>query len=84
MAKIVVEPPVALVRAFLVDFFDFVSQTLIFLSSTAQLSRIPFVVGRTGYMKQFTGSFNREPLFLMTFLNRLVNLALSYGTCAGR
>lgn len=78
MTKIVVESPVALVRAFLVDFFDFVSQALIFLSSAAQLSRIPFVVSRTGCMEQFTGCFNREPLFLMTFLNRLVKLALSY------
>ena len=45
VTKIIVEPSIALIRAFLMDLFDFVGQTLIFLSSAAQLSRIPFVVG---------------------------------------
>ena len=44
VTKIIVEPSIALIRAFLMDLFDFVGQTLIFLGSAAQLSRIPFVV----------------------------------------
>ena len=78
MAKIVVESPVTLVWAFHMDFFDDICQMLIFLGSAAQLSRIPFVVSRTGYMEQFTGRFNGESLFFMTFLNCLVKLPLSY------
>ena len=37
VAKIVVEPSVALIGAFLVDLFDFVGQTLVLLSPAAQL-----------------------------------------------
>lgn len=36
MAKVVIESPVSLVWALLVDLLDLVSQTLIFLSSAAQ------------------------------------------------
>lgn len=78
MTQVVVEPPVAFVRAFFVDFFDLVGQTLIFLSSMAQFPRSPFVVGRASCMEQFTGCFNGKSPFLMALLDDLINVPLSY------
>lgn len=78
VTQIVVEPPIALIRAFLMYFFNLVSQTLILLSSMAQLPSGPSVVGGTGHMEQFAGRFNGIPSFLMALLYCLVNMALSY------
>ena len=57
VAKIVIESPIALIWTFFMDLLDFVSQLLIFLRPAAQLSRILFVIGRTGHMKPFAGHF---------------------------
>ncbi len=63
MTQIVIEPAIALVRAFLMELFKPVSQTLIFLGSAAQLSGNPLVASGTGHMKQPAGRFNGIPLF---------------------
>ena len=52
VTQIVIEPPIALIRAFLMDFFDLVSQALILLSSMAQFPTRPSVVGGTGHMER--------------------------------
>ncbi len=44
MAQVVIEPSVALIRAFLMDLFKLVCQTFILCGSPAQLAGIPFVV----------------------------------------
>lgn len=78
MTQIVIEPPIALIRAFLMDLFDLVSQALILLSSMAQFPSGPSVVGGTGYMEQFAGRFNGIPFFFVALLHCLVNMTLSY------
>lgn len=78
VTQIVIEPPIALIRAFLMDLFDLVSQALILLSSMAQFPSGPSVVGGTGYMEQFAGRFNGIPFFLTALLHCLVNMTLSY------
>ena len=78
MAQVVIEPPVAFIRAFLVDFFNLVRKAFILRSSPAQFSGCPFVVGRTGHMEQFTGKFNRKPLFSVCFPDGSIDMALSY------
>ena len=75
MTQIVIKPAIALVRA---DLFKPVSQTLIFLGSAAQLSGNPLVVSGTGHMEQSADRFNGISLFLVTFFDYYVNLALSY------
>jgi|GEM_PF-2040907 len=78
MAQVVIEPPAAFIRAFLVDFLGFVSQALILRSPMVQFPRSPFVVGRTSHMEQFAGCFNWKSLVFMTFSNGYINMALSY------
>ena len=78
VTQIVIEPPIALIRAFLMDFFDLVSQALILLSSMAQFPTRPSVVGGTGHMEQFACRFNGIPFFLVALLHCLVNMTLSY------
>ena len=78
MAKLVIEPPIALIRALLMDLLNCVSQTLILLSPAAQFPTSPLVVGGTGHMKQFAGRFDGIPFLLMTLLNGYINLTLSY------
>ena len=78
VTKVIIEPPIALVRALLIDFLNLVSQTLIFLSPTAQFPGSPFVVGGTGYMEQFAGRFDGIPLLLMALLDGRISLAVSY------
>ena len=60
------------------DFLNLVGQLFILYSPVAQLSRSPFVVSRTGYMKQFAGCLNRKSLFFMALLNGHINMSLSY------
>lgn len=78
VAKVVVEPSVAFIRAFRMDLLKPASQIFIFRFPAALLSRRPFVVGRTGYMKQRTSRFDGIPFFLMALLNCRVNMALPY------
>lgn len=51
VAQIVIEPPVAFVRAFRMDLFNLIRQSLIFLSPAAQVPRSPFMVSRTSNME---------------------------------
>lgn len=51
VTQIIIKSPVAFIRAFLMDFFNPVSQTFILCGSTAQFSGYPFMVGRAGYME---------------------------------
>lgn len=78
MAQIVIEPPVALIWAFLVDLFNLVRKAFVLRSSPAQFSGCPFVVGRTGHMEQFAGKFNRITLFSVCFPDGSIDMALSY------
>lgn len=78
MAQIVIEPPVALVRAFGVELFEFFCKPFILCGPLAQLSGSPFVVSRTCHMEQFTGQFDWIPLFLVCFPDRGIDMALSY------
>lgn len=78
VAKVVIEPPVPLIRALLMDLLNRVSQTFIFLSPAAQFPGDPFMVGRAGHMEQFTGRLNGIPLFLVALLYGNINLVLSY------
>lgn len=72
MAQIVIEPPVALIRAFRMELFKLLR------SPAAQLSGSPFVVSRMRCVEQLTGRFNGKSMFFMAFLNDYVNLALLY------
>ena len=78
MAQVVIEPPVALIWAFLVDLFNLVRKAFVLRSSPAQFSGCPFVVGRTGHMEQFAGKFNRITLFSVCFPDGSIDMALSY------
>lgn len=78
VAQIVIESSVPFIRVLLMDFFNLVSQTFIFLSSAAQLPRNPFMIGRARHMEQSAGRFDREPLCFMAFFNDNVDMALSY------
>lgn len=51
VAQIIIEPPVAFVRAFRMDLFNLIRQSLIFLSPAAQVPRSPFMVSRTSNME---------------------------------
>lgn len=78
VAQIVIEPPVALIRAFFMNLLDCVSQTLVFLGPAAQFLEGPLVVGRTSRMKQLTGCFNGMALLRMAFPDCFIHMALSY------
>ena len=78
VAKFIIESPITLVRALLMDLLDLVGQTLILLGPAAQLPASPFVVGGAGHMELFAGCFDRIPLFLMALLNGYINLTLPY------
>ena len=78
VAQIIIEPSVAFIRALCMNLFNRICQTLIFLRSAAQVPLSPFMISRTSNMEQTTSRFNGIPLFFMAFLDRYVNLALSY------
>ena len=78
VAKVVVEPPVPLIRALLMDFLNRVSQTFIFLSSTAQFPGSPLVIGRTSHMDQLADCLDGIALLCMAFLDCFIHMALSY------
>ncbi len=78
MAQIVIEPPVALVRAFGVELFEFFRKPFILCGPLAQLAGSPFVVSRVRHVEQLTGQFNWILLFLACFPDRGIDMALSY------
>ncbi len=78
MTQVVIEPPVTLIRAFLMDFFKLVCQTFILYGSPAQLAGIPLVVSGSSHMEQLTGQLDGITIFLVCFPNRGIDAALSY------
>ena len=76
MAQIVVEPPVALVRAFGVELFELFRKPFILRSPPAQLSRSPLVVSRTRRVEQLTGWLNGITIFLVCFPDRGIDAAI--------
>ena len=52
MAQIVIEPPVALIRTFRMELFEFFRKPFILRSPPAQFAGSPFVVSRTRRMEQ--------------------------------
>ena len=76
--QIVIKSSITLIRAFCMDLFNPVGQTLVLSSSAAQFSRSPFMISGTSHMEQDASCFNGVSLFLMTFFDCHVNLALSY------
>jgi len=52
MAQVVVEPPVALIRAFRMDLLNRIRKAFILRSPPAQLTGSPFVVSRTRRVEQ--------------------------------
>ena len=78
MTQVVIEPPVAFIRAFLMDFFKLVCQTFILYGSSAQLAGIPLVVSGSSHMEQLTGQLDGITIFLVCFPNRGIDAALSY------
>ena len=78
MAQIVVEPPVALIRTFRMELFEFFRKPLILRSPPAQLAGSPLVVSRARCMEQLTGQLNGISLFSVRFPDRGIDAALSY------
>lgn len=78
VAQVIIEPAVALIRTFFVDFFYDTGQALVLCCSVAQFPGSPLVVSRTGHMKQSAGYLNGIPLSLMAFLDCPVNPPLPY------
>lgn len=78
MAQIVVEPPVSLIWAFLVELFELFRKPFILRSPPAQLAGSPSVVGRACHMEQLTGQFNGIVRFLVCLPDRGIDAALSY------
>ena len=56
MAQVIVEPPVTLIRTFLVDLLKRVRKAFVLCSPLAQFTGSPFVVSRARCMEQFTGN----------------------------
>jgi hypothetical protein len=52
--KIISDPAISFVRVFSVDFLDFLCDPFIFTDPFAEIPLEPFVVGRSGYMKDLT------------------------------
>lgn len=78
VAQIIIEPSVAFIRAFAMDFFHDACQALVLHSPSAQFSRSPLMVSGASYMEQGTGGLNGIILFLVAFLDGPVNPALPY------
>ena len=78
MAQIVVESPVALVRAFGMNFLDHIRKTFVLCGPLAQLAGSPFVIGGARHMEQCTGLFDWILLFFVCFPDRGIDVALSY------
>ena len=76
MAQIVVEPPVALVRAFLMDILDRIREMFVLRSPPAQLPGSPLVVCRACRMEQLTGWLNGITIFLVCFPDRGIDAAI--------
>lgn len=78
MAQVIIESPVAFIRAFLVNLFNFVRKEFILRSSPAPFSGSPFVVSRASHMEQLANQFNGITLFRMCFPDGSIDMALSY------
>lgn len=78
MAQVIVEPSVTLIRTFLVDLLKRVRKSFILCGPLAQLARSPSVVGRARCMEQLTGQFYGIARFLVCFLDRSIDAALSH------
>lgn len=78
MAQIVIEPPVALIRTFRMELFEFFRKPFILRSPPAQLAGSPSVVGRACHMEQLTGQLNGISLFCVRFPDRSIDAALSH------
>ena len=77
MAQIVIEPPVALIRTFRMELFEFFRKPFILRSPPAQLPRSPLVVSRTRRVEQLAGWLNGITIFLVCFPDRSIDAALS-------
>ena len=64
MAKIIVDPAIAFVRAFHVNLLDCLCNMLVFDGSGAFIARQPPVIGCSGHSEQPTGFFNGITAFL--------------------
>lgn len=78
VAEIIVEPSIAFIRTFCMDFFHDLGQMLVLLSPAAQFSRSPLVVGRAGHMEQGASGLNGMTFLLVAFLDRLVDQTMPY------
>ena len=78
MAQIVIEPPVALIRTFRMELFEFFRKPFILRSPPTQLPRSPLVVSRTRRVEQLAGWLNGITIFLVCFPDRSIDAALSY------
>ena len=66
MAQVIVEPPVTLIRTFLVDLLKRVRKAFVLCSPLTQFTESPFVVSRARCMEQLTGQFNGIRLYSTT------------------
>lgn len=78
MPQIVVDPAVALVRAFHMNLFNFLSKLLILGHSVVGVAGSPLVVERTGHMELFAFCLHRIPRFTVAFLDSAVDATLPY------
>ena len=78
MAQIVIEPPVALIRAFLMDLLDRIREIFVLRGPVAQLAGSPFVVSRMRRVEQLAGQLNGIARFLVCFPDCGIDAALSY------
>lgn len=78
MAQVVIESPVALIRAFLMDLLDRIREMFVLRGPPAQLAGSPSVVGRACHMEQFAGQLNGIARFLVRFPDRGIDMALSH------
>ena len=78
MAQVIVEPPVTLIRTFLVDLLKRVRKAFVLCSPLTQFTGSPFVVSRARCMEQFTGQFNGIARFLVCFPDCCIGAALSH------
>ena len=78
VTQIVIDSPVAFIRAFRMNLFNLVGQAFIFRGSAAQLPSGPFMVSGTRHMEQVASRFNGISFFFMALFDCCVDLALSY------
>ena len=78
MAQVIVEPPVTLIRTFLVDLLKRVRKAFVLCSPLTQFTGSPFVVSRARCVEQFTGQFNGIARFLVCFPDCCIGAALSH------